>query len=206
MSHAGIEFTTTDDFELCLGEGTDKRCLYSDTIYTVLFGVGCIIAGLIVSAILKAIDESMERKRLKKEGLNDQSDEAGVKKEELPEELQQMTEAFESAARAGRFTGRMEDNIESPFGTPSQSRRGSNFVADPERSGTPTLHRRAGVSPMGSPNLSRAGSLAAHQISIQKSPALRRALAANIMERKMSAASVASLKVEGTNNPAFQMD
>merc|ERR1719186_128962 len=87
------------DFTLCLGEekSEDYRCLSSDTIYTVIFGVGCIVVGLIVSGILQLI----ESKRSKKEEDHGRS-ENGHKDNSMPENLQKASEDFsrESYARS----------------------------------------------------------------------------------------------------------
>jgi len=54
---------------ICLGSDSTRRCLTSSTVYTVIFGLGCILAGILVSGMLQAIDQYRERRRKKELGL-----------------------------------------------------------------------------------------------------------------------------------------
>jgi len=93
------------DFEICLGEGSSHRCLTSDTVYTAIFGVGCIVVGLFVSAILNLIDKSNSRKRAKEEGQTVDTPEIGVQITKEDKMLEKMQEVFETASHAESFTG-----------------------------------------------------------------------------------------------------
>ncbi|XP_023342046.1 uncharacterized protein LOC111711827 isoform X1 [Eurytemora carolleeae] len=102
-----------------------RRCIASDTVYTVVFGLSCIILGLIVSAILRLIDAKINRKLNRAQGVQEE-EEAAILRTYVDEQLEQITADFEKASSAGMFSGKLAEHVENPWlGTPLVSKRGS---------------------------------------------------------------------------------
>jgi len=92
---ARVFVTHKPSFTLCLDEGTEnERCIPSDTVWTIVFGLACILSGLVVSGILQLLDKQLNGKKDKANA------EEGAKITVLPDDIKKAGDNFERESYA----------------------------------------------------------------------------------------------------------